>query len=87
VAKRENSHVAKRAKVWVDTAAYAGRALTRGVLSIGAIAVGGLEAYAPQVIDFMTLPHDPAVVLFYGALAYLVPGLVRGRRGSETKDE
>jgi hypothetical protein len=56
----------------------------KSLLSSGAIVLGGLEAYAPNVLNLIAMPHDQAVVLFYGGLAYLVPGLMKGaqrRRG------
>ena len=77
MAETEPSTISK-AKEVVDAIAYAGNSLMRGLLSIGAIAVGGLEAYAPDVLNLIAMPHDQAVVLFYGALAYLVPGLIKG---------
>ncbi|HEY5722341.1 MAG TPA: hypothetical protein VIT45_08460 [Allosphingosinicella sp.] len=85
--KDEEGSAPERLKEWADAIGYAAARLGPGALSLGLVGVGGLEAFAPMVLGFLEIPHDIAVGLFWGGLAYLIPGLMKGARSREQQDD
>jgi hypothetical protein len=64
----------EKARDWIDLAAYAGGKLVKGVLPITVGCIGGLELFAPGVLNGVELNNTISTAMLTGGLGMVLPG-------------